>query len=273
MLSASLGGLHPAPRPKSRQLSADVTIRQMEKSSSLVSTSVPARCEACVPRLPSVPHSITPMDLKGLAASFPDARRKASTPAYGSVRQTRAKPPSCPTQRTRTGLKSEQGALAARPEGNPTQLQQQMARSVSSSEDLLRRMRSTFARRFDPSELLLQLPTRHLLVGKCKSQHAGTAKFLTHKVIYAFEHPVHRHVEMHMAYSDMVNVRVLLQGATGGQLCFRIASALAYFTREYDHTNQSHELRIGFLSDADFQRFLAIAPRIVDQCMSSSMTS
>ena len=68
-------------------------------------------------------------------------------------------------------------------------------------------MRRTFKTRIDPAEILLKVSTRYLLVGKCDNRFAGLAKFLPTKVVYAFEHPTHRQVEMHMAYKDMIGVR------------------------------------------------------------------
>ena len=157
--------------------------------------------------------------------------------------------------------------LAAPPEEPPSALRLALQSSFTSSDALIRDMRATFKSRFDKSEQLLQLSTRYLLVGSCGSRCAGCAKFLPTKVIYAFEHPTHRQVEMHMAYKDMAGVR--LQPATapaagrGGsagagrllELRFRIDHQLSYFTREYDPANEAHDLRIGFLSEADAGAF------------------
>ena len=130
-------------------------------------------------------------------------------------------------------------------------------------------------------DLLLQLNTRYLLVGTCDSQCSGLAKFLPEKVIYAFEHPTHRQVEMHMAYKDMVGVRMqpasappLSRGGrrSGGggaqlELRFRIGGPLSYFTREYDPANPSHDLRIGFLQEEDAVSFRErVLPSVLERC-------
>lgn len=133
----------------------------------------------------------------------------------------------------------------------------QLAKCSASSDALINDMRRTFKTRIDPAEILLKVSTRYLLVGKCDNRFAGLAKFLPTKVVYAFEHPTHRQVEMHMAYKDMIGVRTQPATAPGaaGELRFRIGSPLSYFTREYDHTNPSHDLRIGFETAADFASF------------------
>ena len=147
-------------------------------------------------------------------------------------------------------------------------------------------MKASFKSRVDQSDVLLQLSTRYLLVGTCGSRCAGVAKFLPHKVLYSFEHPTHRQVEMHMSYKDMIGVR--MQPATapvagrgssakGGRLFelrFRIGKQLAYFTREYDAANEQHDLRIGFLSEADATAFREqVLPSVLQTCRSSLPTS
>lgn len=127
-------------------------------------------------------------------------------------------------------------------------------------------MRSIGQPRIDRAQLLLQLSTRYLLVGRCDNRCAGVARFLPTKVVYSFEHPHHRQVEMHMAYADMLGVRTqpctaasLTANASGkaaaGELRFRIGRPLAYFTREYDPGDDSHDLRIGFATPDDVARF------------------
>jgi hypothetical protein len=159
---------------------------------------------------------------------------------------------------------------SARTEELPSVLLQQLARCNASSDALIHDMRKSFSSRVDQKELLLQLSTRYLLVGKCDSRFAGVAKFLPTKVVYAFEHPHHRSVEMHMSYKDMLSVCThdrpkpsSAQGGRGGgggapasgELRFRIAKQLAYFAREYDPADASHDLRIGFESERDFAQF------------------
>jgi hypothetical protein len=164
-------------------------------------------------------------------------------------------------------------------ESPPSALLQQLARCSASSDTLIRDMRK-IQTRFDRSEVVLKLSTRYLLVGTCDSRFAGLAHFLPTKVVYAFEHPQHRHVEMHMRYEDMLGVRlqpastggangsgassgrattagVTIGGGSAAQLefRFRIGAPLAYFSREYDHNNTTHDLRIGFLSAADLRQF------------------
>ena len=150
----------------------------------------------------------------------------------------------------------------------PSRLLLQLARCNASSDALLDSMRRTFAPRYDRSELILQLSTRYLLVGTCDSRFAGVARFLPTKVIYAFEHPQHRQVEMHMAYKDMLSVRTHEAGPNsryGGELRFRIARPLAYFSREYDPENAAHDLRIGFETRADHAKFCeTVLPKITD---------
>ena len=140
-------------------------------------------------------------------------------------------------------------------------------------------MKATFKSRVDKADLLLQLNTRYLFVGTCDSHCSGLAKFLPDKVIYAFEHPTHRVVEMHMAYKDMVGVRMQPASAPpfsrsgrrsgGGQLelRFRIGGPLSYFTREYDPANPSHDLRIGFLQEEDAVSFRErVLPSVLERC-------
>ena len=159
----------------------------------------------------------------------------------------------------------------------PSALLQQLAKLSASSDSLIRDMRKTINSRFDRTEVVLQLNTRYLLVGKCDSRFAGIAHFLPTKVVYAFEHPLHRHVEMHMAYADMLGVRLQPPsvGAAGGarvaagvtiasgaaplELRFRIGAPLNYFSREYDCNDQAHDLRIGFANAADLDRFKQLA--------------
>lgn len=189
-------------------------------------------------------------------------------------------------------------------EREPSALLQQLARCSASSDALIRDVRK-IQTRFDRSEVILKLSTRYLLVGKCDSRFAGIAHFLPTKVVYAFEHPIHRHVEMHMRYQDMLGVRLqgvssggsncggvgggrattagVTIGAGGGgpaqnELRFRIGSPLTpYFTREYDHTNEAHDLRIGFASAGDLQQFeklvLARVHALADGAGSSSAGS
>lgn len=72
---------------------------------------------------------------------------------------------------------------------------------------------------------------------------------------YAFEHPHHRHVEMHMRYADMLNPRLVSGAGAAPELQFRIGRPLEYFAREYDHANPRHHLALGFASRPDAQRF------------------
>lgn len=46
-------------------------------------------------------------------------------------------------------------------------------------------------------------------------------------------------------------------GGGGPEFRFRIVNALHYFAREYNPADTSHELRIGFESEADLQKFRA----------------
>lgn len=149
----------------------------------------------------------------------------------------------------------------------PSALRMALQNSSDSSDALIRDMKATFKSRIDKSEQLLQLSTRYLLVGTCGSRFAGTAKFLPQMVVYSFEHPIHRQVEMHMHYKDMVGVRLQAASAPAAgrgnsagagrllELRFRIEHPLSYFTREYDPANAAHDLRIGFLSQADAAAF------------------
>ena len=147
-------------------------------------------------------------------------------------------------------------------EGPPSALLQQLAKCSASTDALISSMRS-IQTRFDRAEVVLQLSTRYLLVGKCDSRFAGIAHFLPTKVVYAFEHPIHRNVEMHMAYADMAGVRLQPASSKGSgaqlEFRFRISNALAYFTRDYDHHNEAHDLRIGFGSAADLRQFEQLA--------------
>ena len=151
--------------------------------------------------------------------------------------------------------------------------------SCKTSDALINDMKATFNARFDKSEQQLFLWTRYLLVGKCGSRLAGRAKFLSAKVIYSFEHPIHRQVEMHMAYKDMVGVRLqpstapaVGRGGSAGhgrllELRFRIDHQLSYFTRDYDPADATHDLRVGFLSVADATAFRErVYPSVLQSC-------
>ena len=134
-------------------------------------------------------------------------------------------------------------------------LLEQLAQCQANSDSLISDMQSTFKSRFDRSGLLLQLPSRHLHVGKCDSPFAGTAKFYAEEVVYCFEHPHHRTVTMHMRYADMLRPRLTTSPAGVAELRFRIGRELVYFTREYDHTNPDHDLKLGFVTKADAKKF------------------
>ena len=163
----------------------------------------------------------------------------------------------------------------------PSSLRLALQQHRNKSDALVNDMKATFKSRVDKSEVLLQLNTRYLLVGRCGSRCAGVAKFLHNKVIYSFEHPLHRQVEMHMAYEHMLGVAMQPatapaagRGASAGagrllEFRFRIGSQLAYFTREYDPTNESHDLRIGFLNAADGEAFRQQVLPTIQQSLSS----
>ena len=106
-----------------------------------------------------------------------------------------------------------------------------------------------------PLDLLLQLPAKHLHVGRCDSQFAGNAKFFADVLVYSFEHPQHRQVEMQMRYADMLRPRVATSPSGVVELRFRIGRELVYFAREYDHTDPAHHLALGFATRADAKRF------------------
>ena len=95
------------------------------------------------------------------------------------------------------------------PAGRPS-LSEQLAACSASSDTIIADMKKTFKSRFDREGLLLEVPTRYLHVGRCESQFGGIARFFGHEVVYAFEHPHHRHVEMHMRYADMLQPRLRL---------------------------------------------------------------
>ena len=187
-------------------------------------------------------------------------------------------------------------AAAAAANAPPSALQLALQRSRTASDALIADMKSTFKSRVDKSDVLLQLSTRYLLVGRCDSRFSGTAKFTPSKVIYAFEHPTHRQGEMHMAYCDMIGVRTQPStappmgrgcsrtaassaGGAGGatseqrpqtakstELRFRIGAPLSYFTREYDPNDPAHDLRIGFLTEADAHAFRQnVLPEVLRQ--------
>ncbi len=111
-------------------------------------------------------------------------------------------------------------------------------------------MRKTFKSRFDRSDVVLQVPTRYLQVGTCGNRFSGVARFEPSEVIYCFDHPQHRQVEMHMRYKDMEGV-----SADGPELRFRVVNVLSYFTPEYDPSNSAHDLRIGFEKESDLYAF------------------
>lgn len=262
---AALLGLHTAPRPRPRP-------RPVEQVAPPPQENLPPSRLTLLPPAAPPRTKLSELDeLKSLAASFPGINRKALTPSLARGARARALAasqqtsvhPRLNTRRRRPNSGEMVGSSADGVDAEPpSELRQQLARSMASSDKLMQEVLS-MSSRADRSELLLQLPTRYLLVGTCDCRFAGVAKFLPTKVIYAFEHPVHRHVEMHMAYDHMVGVRPRPAGgasrsggvAPGGELRFRIAAPLAYFSKDYDHANDAHELRIGFETVADFKRF------------------
>ena len=51
---------------------------------------------------------------------------------------------------------------------------------------------------------------------------------------------------------------------------FRIGKPLAYFHREYDPSNETHDLRIGFLSPAEAAQFrTAVLPTVLKHARES----
>ena len=271
---ASIHGVHPAPRQ--RRVSNDPTLVPLTAPVPCPTPASPAAASRA-PVAPNVAAAAALSDLKSLAASFPNPKAKGLTPSLARGARARAalatstKPavhPRLPSRR-----RPVSGDLTS-DEEPPSALRQQLARSIASSDKLMDEMRQ-MSKRVDPAELLLQVPTRYLLVGTCDSRFAGVAKFLPTKIVYAFEHPEHRKVEMHMAYEHMRGVLPRLGGGGGapGELRFRIVNPLAYFSREYDHTNEAHDLRIGFESVADFRRFEAkVLPHVNAGCGSLAET-
>lgn len=128
---------------------------------------------------------------------------------------------------------------------------EQLAQCQANSASLITEMNSTFKSRRDRSGMLLTLTTRSLRVGTCAHRFAGTARFFETHVVYAFDHPRHRQVEMQMWYRDMASPAA----AGGTTFSFRILRRLEYFDREYDFTDPGHELRLEFLSEEDGRAF------------------
>lgn len=147
------------------------------------------------------------------------------------------------------------------------------------SNRLISSMRTTFKSRHDRSDVLLTLSTKYLLVGTCEQRFSGTARFYQHEVVYSFDHPVHRQVEMHMKYIDMDSIRVQNNSSTvstvgrNPELCFKIRNQLSYFVREYDPSDTSHELILGFRSASDLQELeTRVLPHICVASTSGSAT-
>lgn len=134
-------------------------------------------------------------------------------------------------------------------------LLEKLAQCQANSDSLISDMQSTFKSRFDRSGLLLQVQSKHLHVGRCDSQFAGTARFMGEELVYKFEHPHHRQVEMHMKYADMHHPRLQTSPAGVPELRFRINRELVYFAREYEHANPAHQLALGFVTKADASKF------------------
>jgi len=61
-------------------------------------------------------------------------------------------------------------------------LLEQLAQCQANTDALISDMQSSFKSRYDRTGLLLQLPARHLHVGRCDSQFAGTARFFDDQV-------------------------------------------------------------------------------------------
>lgn len=131
-------------------------------------------------------------------------------------------------------------------------LLEQLAQCQANSASLISEMNSTFKSRRDRSGMLLSLTTRSLRVGTCAHRFAGTARFFDTHVVYAFDHPRHRQVEMQMWYRDMASPAAAGGGTT---FSFRILRRLEYFDREYDFTDPAHELRLEFLTEGDARAF------------------
>jgi len=145
-----------------------------------------------------------------------------------------------------------QRAVPAKPGPPRGSLLEQLAQSQAKSSSLISEMNATFKSRRDRSGMLLILTTRALQVGTCEHRFAGTARFFEAHVVYAFDHPRHRQVEMHMRYEDMASPAARVGGKT---FAFRINWKLEYFDREYDFTDPAHALTMEFLSDDDARKF------------------
>jgi hypothetical protein len=144
--------------------------------------------------------------------------------------------------------------VLAQPKGGKPlgSLLEQLAQCQANSASLISEMNSTFKSRRDRSDMLLTLTTRSLRVGTCAHRFAGTARFFDTHVVYAFDHPRHRQVEMQMWYRDMASPAAPTGGTT---FSFRVLRRLEYFDREYDFTDPAHELRLEFLNDEDGRTF------------------
>ena len=58
------------------------------------------------------------------------------------------------------------------------------------------------------------------------------------------------------------------------ELRFRIGGQLAYFTREYDSSNEAHDLRIGFANAGDLEKFRELAlPHLLQLAKSTACSS
>lgn len=136
---------------------------------------------------------------------------------------------------------------------------------LANSSSLVNEMQNTFKSSHAPGSQLLQLRTRCLKVGRCGNEFAGVARFYPTEVVYTFDHPIHRKVEMHMRYGDMIEPRLMRtragssSGSGGGRgerrFSFRINKRLEYFSREYDPADPEHQLHLHFQSDADASQF------------------
>ncbi|KAL1510561.1 hypothetical protein AB1Y20_006862 [Prymnesium parvum] len=217
----------------------------------------------------SAPHAVaTPAVDRALNEQLArsEARLAESLAASACLKPARhhraPRKPRAPPAGVRAAPPAKEAAVATR----PSPLLESLAKCQEDSDKLMSALHTTFKSRYDRGDLLLEVRTKYLLVGTCDSRFAGVARFHHDEVVYRFEHPIHRQVEMHMRYADMLAVRTAWSGMNGSrtpELCFRIRNQLGYFSREYDSSNAAHELKIGFCREADMLQLQELAmPRI-----------
>eukprot|EP00743_Colponemidia_sp_Colp-15_P006265 GILK01006741.1.p1 GENE.GILK01006741.1~~GILK01006741.1.p1 ORF type:complete len:254 (+),score=25.07 GILK01006741.1:61-822(+) len=145
--------------------------------------------------------------------------------------------PSSVKKRSRAPLSEQLARVGQEADALTNQLKQKngLTSSPSSSSS------SSF---FSPSSsTILELPCRDFVVGKTRSNFPCTVKFFSDRVVYVFQHPTQKRIDMEMYYRDMEDVKCSDKLRTWR---FRIGRDLEFFASDYDWRNSLHCLSLRF---------------------------